>query len=197
LASELELKAVVPDPTALRRALRAAGARETFRGMLRDRRLDRSEGREADQVLRIREWQPAQGTGRVVVGWKGPVSVSSEGYKQREEVECAVQDATGALALFAALGYRVVQVIDRYVELHQLAEAVARLEWYPRMDVLVEIEGSPGGMERLIRATGLPRGDYVADSLAAFVARYEARTGRPAVLAESGLQGEPPSWNAA
>jgi hypothetical protein len=90
-----------------------------------------------------------------------------------------------------------VQVIDRYVELHQLAEAVARLEWYPRMDVLVEIEGSPGGMERLIRATGLPRGDYVADSLAAFVARYEARTGRPAVLAESGLQGEPPSWNAA
>jgi predicted adenylyl cyclase CyaB len=197
LASELELKAVVPDPTALRRALRAAGARETFRGMLRDRRLDRSERREADQVLRIREWQPAQGTGRVVVGWKGPVSVSSEGYKQREEVECAVQDATGALALFAALGYRVVQVIDRYVELHQLAEAVARLEWYPRMDVLVEIEGSPGGMERLIRATGLPRGDYVADSLAAFVARYEARTGRPAVLAESGLQGEPPSWNAA
>ena len=188
---------MVPDPGALRRALIAAGARETFRGMLRDRRLERPDSPEADQVLRIRQWQPAPGSERVVVGWKGPVSVSPEGYKHREEVECTVLDAAEALALFVALGYRVAQIIDRFVVVYQLAEGVARLEWYPRMDVLVEIEGSAGGIERMITATGLPRGGYLPDSLAAFAARYEARTGRPAVLAEAGLLGEPPSWSAA
>ena len=196
MASELELKAVVPDPAAARQALRAAGAERTFQGMLRDRRLDREGSLTAgDRVLRLREWAPAEGAGHAVLGWKGPTSVSPGGYKEREEIECAVTDRTAALALFEALGFGVVQSIDRYVEVYRLSDGVARLEWYPRLDVLVEIEGPPAGIERLIAVTGLPRSACLPDPLAAFAARYEARTGLPAVLSEAGLKGARPSWS--
>jgi adenylate cyclase class IV len=198
LASELELKAVVPDPAAARQALCAAGAERTFRGMLRDRRLDR-EGQlaGADRVLRLREWIPAGAAGHAVLGWKGPTRVSPGGYKEREEIECAVADGAAALALIEALGYSVVQSIDRYVEVYRLHDGVARLEWYPRLDVLVEVEGPPAGIERVIVAAGLSRSTCVPDSLAAFAARYEARTGRPAILSEAALAGERPTWSSA
>jgi hypothetical protein len=107
-----------------------------------------------------------------------------------------VADAAAALALFQALGYGVVQAIDRYVEVYRLGDTVARFEWYPRLDVLVEIEGPPEGIERVIAAAALPRRACLPDPLAAFAARYEARTGRPAVLSEAALEGDCPSWNA-
>lgn len=198
MATELELKAVVPDPAALRRALLGAGARETFRGMLRDRRLDRGgelEGR--DQVLRVRRWLPAQGGERAEIGWKGPVSVSAEGYKCREELELRTSDGDAALRLLEALGYGVAHAIDRFVEVYHLDGTIVRLEWYPRMDVLVEIEGAPEGIERLIAITGLPRGSCLPDALTQFAARYATRTGRPAVLSEAALGDEPPAWSAA
>jgi adenylate cyclase class IV len=198
LASELELKAVVPDPAAFRAALRAGGAHPAFVGMLRDRRLDRAGGLSAaDCVLRVREWAPVDGQPHAVIGYKGPTSVTPAGYKHRDEFEVAAADTGAALALFGALGYTVVQAIDRYVEVYRLEGAVARLEWYPRLDVLVEIEGAPDAIERLIRLTGLPRAACLPDPLVAFVARYEARTGLTAVLAEADLRGALPSWSAA
>ena len=195
MASELELKAVVADPPALRRKLIDAGAREEFRGMLRDRRLDRDGTLSAsDRVLRLRHWVTSAGPAQVQVGWKGPTTKSPEGYKLRQELEYSVTDAEQALGVFEALGFRVVQAIDRYVEVYRLADGLARVEWYPRLDVLIELEGSPDGIERLITATGLARVDCLPDPLAAFAARFEARTGRPAVLAESELVGESPGW---
>jgi hypothetical protein len=67
--------------------------------------------------------------------------------------------------------------------MYRLGGAVLRLEWYPEMDVLLEVEGAPGAIERAIAATGLDRERFVAESLPYFVAQYEARTGRAAVLA--------------
>jgi predicted adenylyl cyclase CyaB len=198
LAIELELKAVVAHPAALRQALQAAGAQEAFRGMLRDRRFDRNGelGRQ-EQVLRLRCWTSTAGATRAQLGWKGAKSVSPEGYKHCEEIECEVGDGAAARQLLEALGYRVVHAIDRYVEIYHLNGAAARLEWYPRMDVLVEIEGSAEGIEALIAVAGLSRPACLPDALVAFAARFEARTGRPAVLAESGLDGEAPGWSAA
>lgn len=148
MGSELELKAVVADPTATREALRAAGAQRTFEGMLRDRRLDREANLSAgDRVLRLREWAPSSGAAQTVIGWKGPTRV-------------------------------------------------ARFEWYPRLHVLVEIEGPPEGIERVIAAAGLARRACLPDPLATFAACYEARTGRPAVLSEAALDGDCPAWNA-
>jgi adenylate cyclase class IV len=146
LASELELKAVVEDPHRVRAALAAAGATPVFRGLLRDTRLDAAgtlTGR--DQVLRLRRWIPDRGAERAELAWKGPTSVNPAGYKHREELELGVSDGAAALGLLGALGYAVTHAIDRAVEVYRLGETVARLEWYPRMDVLVEIEGPPGG----------------------------------------------------
>lgn len=196
MANELELKAVVEDPARIRAALAAAGARLTFRGLLRDRRLDAG-GRlvAADTVLRVRRWIPATGPESALVGWKGPATVSPGGYKQREELEYEVEDGAAALQVFAALGYEVVHAIDRAVEVHALADGVARLEWYPRMDILLEIEGTPAAIESLVAATGLRRDACLPDALSVFASRYEARTGRRAALAEAELGGELPGWS--
>jgi hypothetical protein len=79
----------------------------------------------------------------------------------------------------------VVHAIDREVEVYDVGGATVRLERYPDMDPLLEVEGAPADIERAIRATGIGRDAFTADSLADFVRRFEARTGRPAVLAAS------------
>jgi len=58
-----------------------------------------------------------------------------------------------------------------------------RIEWYPAMDVLVEVEGEPAAIERAVTATGLPRSCFLPESLPHFVADYERRTGRRARIA--------------
>jgi adenylate cyclase class IV len=197
LATELELKAVVADPDAVRRALHAAGARLDFRGMMRDRRFDRDgqmSGR--DEVLRVRVWEAEEVSHtRSQVAWKGPTTRSASGYKQRQEIEFTADDGTQAVRLLEALGYQVVEAIDRYVEVSEFQGTVARLEWYPRMDVLIEIEGTAEGIEALVRVIGIPRQDCLSDSLAQFAARYAGRTGSPAVLAEALLESGQPTWN--
>jgi adenylate cyclase class IV len=187
---ELELKAVIPDAGALRERLRAAGARERFRGRMSDRRFDRAgELTTRDEVLRVRSYRHADGRTESILGWKGPVRRSPEGYKLREEVElpiaAAADPAASPHALLTALGYAVVHAIDRDVELYELDGAAVRLEHYPEMDPLLEIEGSPDAIERAIRASGIDRAAFTADSLSDFVRRFEVRTGRAAVLAAS------------
>ena len=88
----------------------------------------------------------------------------------------------------------VTLMIERFVEYYHLGETTVRLEWYPRMDVLVEVEGDPAGIEAGLRAVGLPREEFTADALPAFTDRYARRTGRPAVLVAAELDGEAPSW---
>jgi adenylate cyclase class IV len=193
LATELEVKAVVTEPDTVRRALETAGARLDFRGMMRDRRFDRDGllgGK--DEVLRVRVWEAEEVSHtRAQVAWKGPTTRSPDGYKQRQEIEFAADDGTHAVRFLEALGYQVVEAIDRYVEVSELHGTTARLEWYPRMDVLIEIEGTAEGIEELIRVIGIPRDRCLSDSLTQFAARYADRTGTPAVLAEAQLSGQP------
>jgi adenylate cyclase class IV len=196
VARELELKAVIPDPVALRMRLRAVGAEERFRGAMRDLRFDRDgELTARSEVLRLRTFHHAGERTAAVLGWKGAPRVSPEGYKQREEIELPLApDGGDPEAWLRALGYRVVHVIDRWVEVFDLGGTVLRLEGYPRMDDLLEIEGDPPAIERAVAASGIPRTAFTADPLAVFVGRYEARTGEAALLAagEQGLR--PPPW---
>ncbi|HSB53035.1 MAG TPA: hypothetical protein VLD58_01710 [Gemmatimonadales bacterium] len=187
---------MVADPMVLRQALDDAGAVLRFHGMMRDRRLDKAgELAGRDHVLRVRRWVDEEAGHDVAeAGWKGPTTVNDSGYKQREEIEFSVDDGAAALAMFEALGYTVVEAIDRYVEVYDVEDTVVRIEWFPRMDVLVEIEGDPEGIEQAITRIGLDRNDCVADSLATFTRRYGERTGQPGILAEEMLQGEPPGW---
>ena len=183
---ELELKARVDDPVALRQALLAAGAKLVFRGAMLDRRFDRRGRLEArDQVVRLRVFQPADGADMWgVLGWKGPAGTRGA-YRHREEWESRVDDPKATLAVLRRLGYKIVRRIDRAVEQYRLAEATVRMEWFPAMDVLVEVEGEPDAIERAITATGLPRDVFVPESLPYFTAAYEERTGRAARTART------------
>src|SRR3954463_5880440 len=114
MPAELELKAVVPDPAALRGRLRTAGAIAGFRGRMSDRRYDRAgELAARDEVLRVRSYHPPEGQSEAVLGWKGPTLRSPGGYKRREEIEIEV--AASPHEFLAALGYDVVYAIDRDV----------------------------------------------------------------------------------
>jgi adenylate cyclase class IV len=186
MPQELELKAVVPDLQELRERLLAAGAVERFRGRMSDRRYDRSDGELArrDEVLRVRSFHHPDGRVSSVLGWKGPVERSPDGYKGRAEVELPVSGGDASPhALLTALGYAIVHAIDREVEVFDLAGATVRSERYPRMDALVEVEGQPAAIEHAIRVVGIPRDRFTADSLAAFVRRFEERSGLTALLA--------------
>lgn len=189
---ELELKARVDDPDALRRALLAAGAELVYRGAMLDRRFDRKDRMEArDEVVRLRVFHPANGDGMWgVLGWKGPVGKRG-GYRHREEWESRVDDPKAVLVVLRRLGYQIVLRVDRAVEQYQLAGggATVRLEWYPAMDVLAEVEGAPDAIERAIAATGLPRDAFLAESLSYFTAAYEERTGRAARIARIARDG--------
>ncbi|HEY7637113.1 MAG TPA: class IV adenylate cyclase [Gemmatimonadales bacterium] len=193
MARELELKAVVPEPARLRQALLAAGAVLRFEGEMSDRRFDRGgELTAKDQVLRVRSYHHPDGQVESVLTWKGPVS-QAQGYKEREEVELPISRGGDAPeALLRALGYQIVHGIDRRVEIYQLSDASLRLETYPRMDPLLEVEGEAAAIERAIQATGIPRADFTADPLAEFVRRFESRTGQTAALALSESSGPNP-----
>ena len=178
---ELELKARVEDPDSLRKALLAAGAELVYRGAMLDRRFDRK-GRlqRRDEVVRLRVYHPADRSGEWgVLGWKGPVG-KRDGYRHREEWESRVDDPRAVLVVLRRLGYKVAVRIDRAIEQYNLEGATLRLEWYPAMDVLLEVEGAPDEIERAIAATGLPRESFLAESLPYFKEAYEKRTGRTA-----------------
>ncbi len=194
MAQELELKAVVSDPARLRKALVTAGAVLRFQGEMSDRRFDRGgELTARDQILRVRSYHHSDGQVESVLAWKGPVRLS-RGYKAREELELPIASpGDPPEALLRALGYEVVHAIDRWVEIYRFDGATLRLETYPRMDALLEVEGEPAAIERAIEATGIPRGEFTADPLTEFVLRFESRTGQSAALARDESAGRTPS----
>ena len=187
--SEWELKAVVPDWGALRRRLASSGARLDFEGQLEDRRYDTAADdlSARDQVLRLRVHRDPDG--RVVASsldWKGPTEYRA-GYKVREERSTPVGDPDAMAVVLERLEYHVSLAIDREIVQYALGGAMIRLERYPRMDDLVEVEGTADAIESAIRATGISRQAFTADALAAFMARFEERTGTPAAVSVAAL----------
>jgi adenylate cyclase class IV len=178
---ELELKARVENPDAVRKAILAAGAELVYRGAMMDRRFDRRGRLERrDEVVRLRVYHPADKSPEWgVLGWKGPVQRRGE-YRLREEWESRVDDPKAMLVILRHMGYKISVRVDRAVEQYRLGEATLRLEWYPAMDVLMEVEGEPEAIEQAIAATGLARDTFLPESLPYFTAAYEERTGRVA-----------------
>lgn len=198
---EVELKAVVPDEAAVRRRLAAAGARLRFAGTLHDRRYDHGDRalRRRDEVLRLRVRRagatltsapvPDAPAADAIIEFKGRASVQ-DGYKVREEVGCAVGDAQALDAILRSLGYVVTREVEREIALYDVHGAHVRLERYPRLDLLVEVEGEPTAIEAAIEVLGLARDTFSAEPLLAFVRRFEARTGERAALCLRELGGD-------
>jgi adenylate cyclase class IV len=182
-ADELEVKARVDDPEELRRVLERNGARLEFRGAMIDRRYDRNGTLGArDEVLRLRVFRPADNTPAFgVLGWKGRPSQQGR-YRSRAEIEANVADPDAVVAILEHVGFEVSLQIDRNVEVYRVGQAILRIEVYPAMDVLLEVEGAPAEIERAIAATGLPREQFFPESLPYFVQAFESRTGRKARL---------------
>jgi adenylate cyclase class IV len=181
---EVELKSVVDDVDVRRRRVEDAGGTLRFAGRLVDRRYDTVDRalRLRDHMLRMRvRLSPGDGAARAALEWKGPTS-NSGGYKVREELAIAVDDADALATILARLGYEVAEAIDRDVWEYDVHGATVRFERYPRMDALVEVEGPPAAIERAAAATGLPREGFTPDRLSEFVRRFEARTGTRAAL---------------
>jgi adenylate cyclase class IV len=179
---ELELKAVVHDVAALLSSVRAAGAREDFTGRMIDHRLDYATGALTlrDEVVRVREYRDSSGRSSATLDWKGPATVV-DGYKRREEVAVTAGDARILLEIMGRIGLLVTRTVERDIQQFALAGAMVRLEHYRRMDDLVEVEGEPEAIERVIAQTGIPRSSFTSESLSAFVERYVARTGASAI----------------
>jgi len=189
---EVELKGIVPDESAARARVEAAGGRLAFAGRLEDRRYDDSARRltARDVVLRLRTYRdPDGGVRSAHVDWKGPTDYE-HGYKVRDELSVPVADPDAFAGILERLGYTLVLEIDREVTQYELAGATVRFERYPRMDVLVEVEGPPAAIEQAIEQLALPRSDFSAARLPDFVARYEARTGTRAALCARELAGD-------
>ena len=126
-----------------------------------------------------------------------PASISPDGHKTRRELEYEISSPNSAPAAFPeALGYLPVNTIERYVEYYHLGTAEARLEWYPRMDTLIEIEGDAAGIDAVILATGLAREEFTPEALSAFAVRFASRTGTGAAMTLAELGSELPRWPA-
>jgi len=180
---ETEVKARVPDLKAFEAALQQAGATVEFAGEMTDHRFDRKEKlADKDEMLRLRIYRPQNGATRGELCWKGPVETKGE-YRHRQEIEFGVGDPWSALALLDRLGFSESLRIERMITVYRLGKATLRVERYPEMDILVEVEGDPESIEKAAAATGLPRDEFLPESLPQFVNRYEKRTGRQARLA--------------
>ncbi len=187
---EVELKAVVDDLDVRRKRMESAGAELIFEGRLSDKRYDLP-GRELahrDEVLRVRSYESADVV-RTHVDWKGPTD-SAGAYKVREEISTVVDDFKGLTAILEKLGYVVTREIDRKVIQYRWGAATIRFEIYPRMDILVEVEGEPPVIEEAIATLGMLRGEFTTERLAAFVERFEQRTGVQAAISERELSGD-------
>jgi adenylate cyclase class IV len=184
---EIELKSVVDDLAVRRALVERAGAVLVFEGRLEDRRYDTPEGSLAarDHVLRTRSYINASGR-RAQLDWKGPTT-QENGYKLRDEIGTTVGDAAMLASILGRLGYVVTTCIDREIVQFDLRGTTVRFERYPRLDILVEVEGEPDGIEQAIAVLGLPRDGFNADRLADFAQRYEARTGARAAICDAEL----------
>jgi adenylate cyclase class 2 len=179
---EVELKSVVDDIAARRAAVEAAGGTLVFEGRLLDARYDLPDRSMMlkDHVLRLRVYE-ANDARRGFLDWKGETRYE-DGFKLRDEISTPVDDPDAFAKILERLGYVVTSVIDRFIAQYELAGATVRFEEYPEMDHLVEVEGAPDDIERAISLMGMSRVGFTSERLLEFVMRYEARTGRQAVL---------------
>jgi len=187
---ETELKAVVDDLSLRRRRVEENGGVLEKEGYLQDRRWDNDAEsiRRRDHVLRIRVFngRPAN---EASLEWKGPTRAAN-GYKLREEIGTSVGDVAALSELMERLGMQVTRTIDREIVQFNLHGATVRFESYPRMDDLVEVEGTPEQIEQAVGIIGLPRAAYTADSLVEFMSRFEQRTGKRPVVCAADLDDE-------
>ncbi|MFL5551460.1 MAG: class IV adenylate cyclase [Gemmatimonadaceae bacterium] len=186
---EVELKAIVDDLAERRKIIEAAGATLSFEGRISDRRYDFASRdlTSRDEVLRTRRYM-SQGSTRTYLDWKGATE-TRDVYKTREELTTPVEDQVVLEKILEKIGFELTWEIDRDIAQYQFRGATIRFETYPRMDILVEVEGDPAAIEEAIDTLGMPRGTFTNERLADFVNGFERRTGVKAAVSDREFSG--------
>jgi adenylate cyclase class IV len=129
------------------------------------------------------------GSAKTYLDWKGRTETQGP-YKIREEISTLVEDFAATALILDKVGFIITMEIDRDIAQYELGSAMIRFETYPRMDVLVEVEGTPEAIEQAIEALGMARGEFTSERLPTFVSRFEKRTGVRAAICDRELTGD-------
>jgi adenylate cyclase, class 2 len=178
---EIEIKLRIADPPALRRRLRALGARLFSSVHERNVVFDTPQQRlrKKGQLLRLR-LESARGRSkasvRAVLTYKGPAvprlgrfSRAPRRYKIREEVETPVSHPALLERILAGLGLHPSFRYEKYrstYRLPRLSGVLIDLDKTP-IGLFLELEGSPRAIDRAARLLGFTPDDYRVSSYAA------------------------------
>lgn len=144
---EIEAKYPLPDPRDLLDRLRRLGAEPLSRELERTVVLDRRSRRHARRGERVRlRTRTCLGDrpSRPVVTFKGPRLPGP--FKQRAEIELAVECAASARRLLRALGYRRIFEFEKRRTAWRLDRATVVIDDLPLIGRFVEIEGPDAGV---------------------------------------------------
>jgi adenylate cyclase, class 2 len=119
-------------------------------------------------VLRLRRAEAA-----ALLTYKAPRR-EVEGVKSRTEIEFAVSDADGCLALLEGLGFRPTFRYQKYRETYRWGGTEIVIDETP-VGTFLEIEGEIEAIHQAARALGRGPEDYLRDS---YVSLFFARGGR-------------------
>lgn len=130
--------------------------------------------RQARQLLRLREFG-----GVATLTWKGP---PAEGpHKSREEIETAVGSAAALARLWERLGYRPVFRYEKFrTTFRRGGEAGEAVLDETPIGCFLELEGSPGWIDKNAQELGFGADEYIAESYATLYFKHCERTGQPA-----------------
>lgn len=169
---EVEVKLHTPDLAAVRRALEAAGARQTkARVFERNLRYDGADGglTAAGVVLRLRQDEAIKLT------YKADASVE-RGIVSRFEAEVEVGDFATMDVILRRLGYEVALVYEKYRTTYELDGAEIVLDELP-FGNFTEIEGDAATIERVVGMLGLGERRRMAGSYVDIFADVKQRLG--------------------
>ena len=178
---EIEIKLRIRDLPALRRRLRALGARLLSNVHEHNTVFDtpRQRLRKKGQLLRLRLERPRSSSKfplRAVLTCKGPgapstkpSTASSSRYKIREEIETSISHPSALERILHGLGLQPSFRYEKYrstYRLPRLLGVLIDLDETP-IGVFLELEGSPRAIDRAARLLGFGPSDYLVATYAA------------------------------
>jgi adenylate cyclase class 2 len=208
MGTETEIKLRVKDVKEFRAALQRLGARSVFSGTGRVHELNilfdtpGKERAKRGELLRIRTEKPESlsakrsqpGTERALLTFKRPLTsarrparaLRRERHKVREEIELQVLDAGALAKIFEGLGMRGWFRYEKFRTTFRLPKSLrwakgllVELDETP-IGTFVELEGPPQAIDRVARALGFSKRDYIVTSyLGLYLQECRQRSEKP------------------
>ncbi len=175
MSVELECKVRVDDHDSVRQALKAAGATYVGRVLETNRLFDRNDGSlsSSGRGLRVRSTVPLDGEAPgTTLTYKGPRQSST--FKQREEIEVHVDDATSMADILRALGFVERFRFQKRRESWRMESCLVELDELPVLGRFIEVEGPDEATIRtVLHQLGVERAQPIQES---YVSMLSART---------------------